>query len=346
MHSNREKFNITWSPEPTLKKVFQELTREQLGPYGALGRLSSAYQRLIDHQGSLELHFKFPALLLFAGDHGVARHFPAEGRHHSAHYFLQFLEGQGPLFLYNRQSRYKIKLIDLGMNYSFEQNLNYWLNHGKKLLSVKIAPGTEDFLEYPALTTAQALDAFAIGKKLVEREKHFGSNLLALSGLGEGQSVSLFTLWTAISEGRGLDLTKSIADPVLAEAVAELVDRALRKHPKTMDPLTVLTLYGGFELLALTGALLKAAEAGISLLLDGPAAHLALYFAQFWNDGVAHYCISLTNWPVWMRDHVKEGALATVPVLNTYEPWPAGIAACNGLQELWNGRSLWNPDFL
>lgn len=322
------------------------MTKEQLGPFGALGYLDLAYQRIIDHQGTLELQFKFPALLIFAADHGVSRHFPAEARHQSADYFLQFLEGQGPLFKYNRPSRYKVKLIDLGMNYSFEKDLSYWLNHGKKLLSVKIAPGTEDFLEYPALTTAQALEAFAIGKKLVEREKHFGSNFLALSGLGEGQTASLLTLWAAITEGRGRDLPQSISAKDLLKEMQERVDKALRKHPKTLDPLTLLTLYGGFEILALTGALLKAAEAGISILLDGPAAHTALYFAQFWNSQVAHYCFSASGWPLWMAEQVEEGPLKKVPCLNLPDAlWPAGIASCKALQDLRNGRSLWNPQF-
>ena len=112
-------------------------------------------------------------------------------------------------------------------------------------------------------------------------------------GIGNTGSASLIThllTGTTLAEcvGRGT----GINDKVLAHKRAlmqKAIDRA--QLPADADVMTVLTEFGGFEIVMMVGAYLAAAEAGVTILADGVIATSALLAAVRIEPNVLGYVI-------------------------------------------------------
>jgi nicotinate-nucleotide--dimethylbenzimidazole phosphoribosyltransferase len=76
----------------------------------------------------------------------------------------------------------------------------------------------------------------------------------------------------------------------LAHKVSTL-DLALFRAPDVKDPLDVLAHFGGFELAMMCGAMLRAAERRMVLLIDGFCATSALLVAHAVAPAITDYCI-------------------------------------------------------
>jgi nicotinate-nucleotide--dimethylbenzimidazole phosphoribosyltransferase len=112
-------------------------------------------------------------------------------------------------------------------------------------------------------------------------------------GIGNTAAASLIThaltgtpLVDCIGRGTGLD------DAGLArkrDLLAQAVSRAAL--PATADALGVLAEFGGFEIVMMAGAMLGAAERGMTLLIDGFIVTSALLAASRIAPNIRDYCI-------------------------------------------------------
>ena len=71
---------------------------------------------------------------------------------------------------------------------------------------------------------------------------------------------------------------------MLTQALAAWTDR-------TDDPLTILARFGGFEIAMLAGAMIKAAEGGMVLVIDGFIVTAALLVAARMAPAILDYCV-------------------------------------------------------
>lgn len=282
MHLSKDNFQIRVPADPALRQALQAKLNRIAKPHGAFSFLSPVLHGLAQAMGSAQPHLKHPVLLLFSADHGIARHLPAEVGKQAAEEILQLLQGQSLRQVLNKECRLKLKVVDLGVRQSFESHWSYWLHHGSKLINAKMGAGSENSLQYPALTTAQCQEALNLGAKLCEREKHFGARYLAFAGLGGGGQIAALAVFSALSDQDPRRLTAGSEkwDGLNGAEAGQLAHRILNAHPKTHDPLTILTLFGGFELAALCGAILQAGEEGLFFALDGWPALVAFFLAQ------------------------------------------------------------------
>ncbi|HBF20804.1 MAG TPA: hypothetical protein DDW81_11955 [Cryomorphaceae bacterium] len=231
---------------------------------------------------------KKPALLIFAADHGITHTFRdrtlrAEGGDTSSR-VLHFLEGDSPLNRMCREQKITLRVVDLGVDHHFENLLSYWLHHGSRHINRKVGFGTQNFSHVPAMTTAQCHEAFDAGAELVDQERKSGSNVLIFGALGDGNTFSAIALMAALLELKPRQVSLNKQDK-------EIIFKALRKHPKTHDPFMLLTLFGGYEIAAITGAFLQAAEYRMLILVDGLVTATALLVAAAINARVVEYVV-------------------------------------------------------
>jgi len=279
-------FNVA-GVDRSLVDALQSKIDNKTKPLGALGRLERVALQVGLVQNTLTPRLNKPVMLVFAGDHGiVAAGVSPYPQAVTQQMVLNFLAGGAGINVFADQSKMAIRVIDAGVNHVFAPH--------PALIDAKIGMGTQNFLEAPAMTTAECEQALARGATLAYAEIAAGSNVLGFGEMGIGNTSSAAALMCVlcglapvqcVGRGTGLD------DAGLQRKVA-IIEQALRHHTLDgQDPIQALATFGGFEIAMMTGAILGAAEHGTVLLIDGFIATSALLVASRIAPAVLDYCI-------------------------------------------------------
>ena len=278
---------ITATANAPLAASLQDKIDSKTKPPGSLGRLEALALQLGLIQRSLSPRLAHPHLLVCAGDHGAARAgvsaFPQEVTWQMVE---NFLAGGAAINVFARQSGIRLVVADAGVNHDFGKR--------EQLVDAKIAPGTANYLEGPAMTAAQRDAAMQRGAALAQGLASQGCTVMGFGemGIGNTASASLIThcltgaaLERCVGRGTGLD------DAGLARKRV-LLAQALPLYPgDRSDALAVLAQFGGFEIAMLTGAMIAAAAAGMTLLIDGFIVTSALLLAHALQPAIRDYCV-------------------------------------------------------
>ena len=139
-------------------------------------------------------------------------------------------------------------------------------------INCRVALGTADFTQGPAMSRAQAVQSIACGIELVQEQKRQGVQMLATGEMGIGNTTTSAAVLAALTHapaqtvtGRGGGLTDAAF-----EKKKQVIDRALALHrPDPADPVGVLAAVGGLDLAAMTGAFLGCAQNHVPAVVDG-----------------------------------------------------------------------------
>ncbi|CUH96538.1 hypothetical protein P22_2628 [Propionispora sp. 2/2-37] len=136
----------------------------------------------------------------------------------------------------------------------------------------KIAYGTNDFTQGPAMTRQQAVQALETGIEIVTDRVKAGITCFSLGEMGIGNttaSAAIVSLFTGISPRQATGRGTGISDERLVVKIG-LVEKALAvNRPDAADGLDVLIKIGGFELGTLAGVILGAAANHCMVVIDG-----------------------------------------------------------------------------
>lgn len=234
-------------------------------PQNSLGRLEELALRLAMIRGSSELTQPRPAVAVFAADHGITQSgvslYPAEV---TPQMVLNFLAGGAGINVLGRQAGAKVLVVDVGVNFDFEQLPN--------LVRAKVAKGTANFAKEPAMSQEQALQAIAAGAKVASDLIDQGCDLLLPGDMGIGNTTPCAALTSVLCDrpvaevtGRGTGLD----DEGLTVKIKTIEDALALHQPSPDDPLGALAAVGGFEIAAICGYVLQAAALGVPVMLDG-----------------------------------------------------------------------------
>lgn len=141
-----------------------------------------------------------------------------------------------------------------------------------EILNRSIAKGTKNFAKEPAMTREQALRGVLCGMELADAAKKDGVFLLGVGEMGIGNTTTSSAVLAALTgmpveavTGRGGGLTETAF--LKKKAV---IEEALALHkPDKNDVIGVLSKVGGFDLCAMTGVFLGAAQNRIGAVIDG-----------------------------------------------------------------------------
>ncbi|MCP4110121.1 MAG: nicotinate-nucleotide--dimethylbenzimidazole phosphoribosyltransferase [Desulfobacteraceae bacterium] len=278
-------FNI----KPVSKDIIPKLQHtidNKTKPLGALGKLETIALKIGQIQNTLTPALVNPTIIVFAGDHGVAREgvssYPQEVTYQMV---LNFLNGGAGINVFCRQNKIDIKVVDAGVCLDFEPHPN--------LIDAKIAKGTRSYLQEPAMTTEECMKAISKGAEIIKQEVSEGCNVIGFGEMGIGNTSSASILMSLLCEipidqcvGRGTGL-----DDKSLENKKKILSEAVGNHLLEKTPLSVLSVFGGFEIAMMCGAMLQAAESGMILLIDGFIATSALLVASAFNLNIRDYCI-------------------------------------------------------
>ncbi len=256
-------------------------------PPGSLGRLEELAIWLSARQGKAIPMVAAPSVAVFAGDHGVAKRgvsaFPPEV---TGQMVANFAAGGAAICVLSREAGAHFEVVDVGTRLT---------SHPKGVIVDRIAHGSSDMVEGPALSADELAHALNAGRRAVQRAQQRGADLLVLGEMGIGNttaasavSASLLGLCGEALAGPGTGL-----DPAGVASKALIVDQAIRANGLTLgsDPLDVLAAVGGHELAALTGAYLSAAELGLPVVVDGFICSASALVAARVRPDCAHWML-------------------------------------------------------
>lgn len=261
----------TWWLNPCkpvdLNVVEQATARQQqlTKPAGSLGRLESVAVQLAGLQGQIKPTLAQVWITIFAGDHGVVAEgvsaFPQEV---TGQMLLNFVSGGAAISVLARQLGAQLEVVDLG-------TVNPVLNLAG-VRHLNIGPGTANFVQGAAMTQAQGELALQAGRDSLLRAKATGAQLFIGGEMGIGNTTAASALACALLDCPVAHLTGP-GTGLNAEGVshkAQVIERALALHAAQRgDALQTLFNLGGFEIAALVGAYLAAAQEGLAVLVDG-----------------------------------------------------------------------------
>ena len=234
-------------------------------PQGSLGRLEELARRLAVIRGSAKLNQPVPAVAVFAADHGVALDgvspFPREV---TAQMVMNFLAGGAGINVLSRRIGAEVLVVDVGVDYPFDDLPG--------LLKAKVAPGTANLAQGPAMTREQTLDAILVGAQTADHLIDRGADLLVPGEMGIGNttaSSALTACLTGLSPEKVTGRGAGLDDAGLAKKVKRLKEALELHQPDPKDPVGLLGAVGGLEIAAITGYVLGAAARGVPVMLDG-----------------------------------------------------------------------------
>jgi nicotinate-nucleotide--dimethylbenzimidazole phosphoribosyltransferase len=233
-------------------------------PPGSLGQLEALAIQLASLQ-----HTSRPAvdrvwISVFAADHGVADEgvsaFPQVV---TGEMVRNFATGGAAISVLARALQANLEVVNLGT-----------VNDPGEIPGVRraiIAASTANFCLAPAMTEAQFEAALAAGAQSVKAAKAADAQLFIGGEMGIANTTAAAAVASALLDeppsclaGAGTGLN--------AEGIrhkVSVLERALALHAHADTALERLRCLGGFEIAALTGAYIAAAQAGLPVLVDG-----------------------------------------------------------------------------
>ena len=259
----------------SLESAIQEKIDNLNKPKGALGRLEELAMQVCLIQQSLTPSLTHPCHLLLGGDHGIEREgVSVSPREVTWQQMINFTHGGGGVNMFCRQHGFKLRIVDVGVDYDFSGEWREESGERIPIIDKKIAYGTKNFLYEPAMSEAEFEQAIQVGCELVDECIAEGCRILCIGEMGIANTspssiwMSLFgniPLAECVGAGAGLD------KPGIQHKF-EVLSKALT-HYQTSEPqptpITPLRYFGGFEMIAAIGAMLRAAEQHLIVLIDG-----------------------------------------------------------------------------
>ncbi|QLQ00800.1 MAG: nicotinate-nucleotide--dimethylbenzimidazole phosphoribosyltransferase [Burkholderiaceae bacterium] len=269
--------------QPVLAARLQHLLDNKTKPVGSLGQIERLAQRIGLILGSEAPVLTDPQLVVFAGDHGLAaRGVSAYPSDVTWQMVENFLAGGAAVSVLAWHNGIGLTVVDCGVRHDFAPRAG--------LVIHKVAPGTADALEGPAMTPAQCEAALANGAALVSE---LPGNALLLGEMGIGNTSAASLLMSRLT---GLDITDCTGagtglDAQAVQRKIGILRQVLARHPDARAPLEALAAFGGFEIATMAGAVLQAAAERRVIVVDGFIATSAVLVASHLQPALLQRCV-------------------------------------------------------
>jgi nicotinate-nucleotide--dimethylbenzimidazole phosphoribosyltransferase len=237
-------------------------------PPGSLGRLEDLADRLCTIAGTCPPPRPAPVTVaVFAGDHGVlAQGVSPWPQDITAAMVRTFAMGGAAVNVLARQVGADVLVVDVGVATPVPGALDR-----------NVRRGTADLSVGPAMTVAEARQAFEVGREVARTS---GAGLLVTGDMGIGNTTPSAAIIAALTGRDADEITgrgTGIDDETFAKKTAIVGDAVARVRGG--DAMTVLAEVGGLEIAAIAGFVTEAASMRVPVVVDGVIALAGLLVA-------------------------------------------------------------------
>lgn len=260
-------------------------------PQGSLGRLEELAKRIVGITRRLDPSFNNKVIVTMAGDHGVVEEgvsaYPQEVTQQMVY---NFIGGGAGINVLARHIGAKVVVVDMGVKAKLEKD---------PFLKVKkVACGTRNFVNGPAMNREEAIRSIETGIEVIREISDQGLDILGIGEMGIGNTTPSSAIAAVFSNlkvkevtGRGTGI-----DEETFNRKVQVIKKALNiNQPNPKDPIDVLTKVGGFEIGGLAGCVLGAAAKKIPVVVDGFISTAGALIAAELAPQAKHYMIASHN---------------------------------------------------
>lgn len=259
---------MTFSIQPVdtaLKAAVTDKIDNLTKPKGSLGRLEELAARICLIQQTLTPELLHPHNVLFAADHGViAEGVSVSPKEVTWQQLGHFSKGGAGINFLCDQHGFRLVLVDAGVDYDIPAG------HG--IIDKKVRKSTRNFRHEAAMTAGEFRLCLERGAEVIDEiHDSTGCNIVSFGEMGSGNTSSssmwmhLFTgipLKQCIGAGAGLD-SAGIRHKY------EVLSDALSRYDGDDSVESKMAWFGGYEMVMAVGAMLRAAELGMVIIVDG-----------------------------------------------------------------------------
>ncbi len=275
--------HIESTADAVLSQALDHAINNKTKPLGSLGLLETVAKQIGMIQQTVCPTIYRPSILVFAGDHGiVAENVSAFPQSVTWQMVENFLAQGAAINVFANQNDCALHVIDAGVNHDFGAR--------DGLIDRKIGPGTRNFLHDAAMDKDACALAMKRGISLVD---DLDANVIGFGEMGIGNTSAAAAIMhklTGVSVAECVGAGAGLSHDGVAHK-KNVIERAVERHAAVSQPLDVLAAFGGFEIAMMAGAMLRAAERRMVLLIDGFIVTSALLVAARLQPAILDYCV-------------------------------------------------------
>lgn len=278
------------SVDPALAKEAQDYIDDLTKPKGSLGRLEDVARRLYALAGGKRPLEVDPSMLFtVAADHGVAAEGVSSAVQEVTRQMLEnFLAGGAGINALCNSANMGFVAVDAGV-----KGPDFPPHH--RLIRAKIAQGSKNIAQGPAMTRREALTALLLGFDLAELARANGCKSIGAGEMGIGNttpSSALYSAWLNLPPADTVGAGAGLGAGRIAHKIS-VVERSLAANRSAVasgEPLEILAALGGIEIGVMAGIMLGAGRARLPMLVDGFIATAAFVAAWKICPRVRDFC--------------------------------------------------------
>lgn len=255
-------------------------------PLGSLGTLEWLALRLGQIQRTLTPELHNPYNIIFCADHGIVEEGISKSpKEVTWQVVYNMLSGGAGVCYLARQHGVAIRVVDVGVDYDFAGD--------ERLIHRKVGRITRSYLHEAAMSEEEMQCALRIGEEEVELAHSRGCNIISFGEMGITNTAASAVWMSLLADipliecvGRGSGL-----DDAGLRHKYDILSQAIDNYRGDGSVESVMRYFGGYEMVAAVGAMLRAAELRMSILVDGFIMTACMLAARAINPLVLDYAI-------------------------------------------------------
>ncbi len=279
-------FNIQ-QPDEAIRETLQSKVDNLTKPKGSLGVLEELAIKIGVIQQSLSPELNNQTHIVFAADHGIVDEgVSVSPKEVTQQMVFNFLKGGAGVNFLARQHHFNLKVVDAGVDYDFSTHEQY-----DRIIDMKIRRGTRNYLYEASMSEEECDKSIECGAEVVDECFKDGCNVICFGEMGI-TNTSSSALWMSLLTkielkkcvGAGSDASGEITNHKYS-----ILKRAMDNYSGDSSAYDIMRYFGGYEMVMTVGAMLRAAELGMIVLIDGfimsacalMASHLNPHFLEY-----------------------------------------------------------------
>ena len=280
-----KQFNIE-KPNDDVRQYLQEKIDNLTKPKGSLGALEGLAMQIGWVQQSLSPKLTNPCHIVFSGDHGIAAEGVSPSPQEVTYQMIaNFWDGGAGINFLARQHNFDLKIVDAGVNFDFKPE--------DPIIDKKIRKSTRNYRHEAAMTVEEMELAIERGAECVQACFDEGCNVIGFGEMGITNTSSSSLWMTYLTNipldqciGAGCDHTGSIINHKY-----NVLKASMDNYKGDGSVEDIMRYFGGYEMVMAVGAMLKAAELKMIILVDGFIMSNCMLVASKLNKEVLNYAI-------------------------------------------------------